>query len=313
MKLRPYQKTAIRKSIHALTRVDRVLLAMPTASGKTVVASNICRMFQPVLWMAHQKELLSQAEAALLSYGIKADLISVFSSNIPNKHYKLLVIDEFHHEACDSYINILDRLNYDKLIGITATPGRLDKLRLRFDLVVDAVDQNDLVRQGFLVPTKLYRVRSLGRYIDDLVEWSNTNRHHIGKTIFFTASLAVAKYVQNRLHMSSEIISGSSARDGQLEQFRDPDGIQCLISCLILTEGVDLPICQTVVLGRPTKSRTLLNQMIGRGMRLYAGKHYCNVVEPVHLCKANNYVKASTIIDPVEELVATPTSILNNY
>jgi len=313
MELRPYQKQAVRKAVRNLTSSKRVALVMPTGAGKTVVASEICKHFQPVLWVAHQKELLKQARKALKRAEITDfDLLSSASKNIPSRRFNLLVIDEFHHEACNSHTNILSSVEHLKLLGITATPDRLDKNRLRFDERVDVVGQRDLIDDGYLAPIRLFRVRlpnHPSRCASDLACWANIHKSYIGKTIFFVRDLKEAKIVQNMLQMSSEIISGTSDRELQLERFKEQTNIQCLISCLLLTEGVDLPMCKTVILGRKTKSKALLSQMIGRSLRIYPGKKYCNVVEPVWVYDTNHYVRTESIIEPDEKYISTLYSI----
>jgi superfamily II DNA or RNA helicase len=311
MELRPYQKHAILRSVRGLLSVDRLAIIMPTGSGKTIVASQICKMFEPVLWVAHQNELLRQADSALKLAGVQHDMMSAFASDLPEKRYMLLVIDECHHEGCNTYTNLLDKLKYNKLLGMTATPSRLDGLKLRFDKKIDATNQRELVENGYSSPIKLFRVRSSANYIDDLINWANCYAEHLGRTIFFTRDLADAKYVTGKLRITSEIISGNTNRALQLEKFRT-GVVQCLVSCQVLTEGVDLPMCKTVVLGRPTKSKTLLSQMIGRAVRVYEGKRYCNVVEAAPLYAITDHARVSTIVMPDEEYIST-VSISNSY
>lgn len=57
--------------------------------------------------------------------------------------------------------------------------------------------------------------------------------------------------------------------------------VKCIINCMVLTEGTDLPICDAIINLRPTCRNTLYQQMVGRGTRLYPGKEYCVVFDIV--------------------------------
>jgi superfamily II DNA or RNA helicase len=149
---------------------------------------------------------------------------------------------------------------------------------------------------------RLFRVRVTGEYIDDLISWVNAHATYVGPTIFFVKNLAEAAYVKDRLGISSEIISAESDRELCLRRFRE--GVtQCLISCLLLTEGVDLPMCKTAVT-RPTKSRTRLTQMIGRAVRTHNLKRYCNIVEPAFIYHYDEHVVTEDVVTPDEKYIS---------
>lgn len=92
-------------------------------------------------------------------------------------------------------------------------------------------------------------------------------------------------------------MTGSTEKDERakiLTNFNN-GSIKCIINCMVLTEGTDLPVCDTIVNVRPTCSDSLYQQMVGRGTRLYQGKEYCLVIDIVpndgtgyerHLCTA---------------------------
>ena len=301
MKLRDYQKTAVATTIRSLAEVPKVLLVMPTGAGKTIVASHICKTFQPILWAAHQNELLVQAENTLA--GIDHKTISIFGTKLHKKQFRLLVIDEVHHEGCKTYRSALKKLNYDLILGITATKHRLDRIPLRFDKIIEATTYEELVKQGYLSRSRLFRVRTpTTNYVDNLIGWVNAHDTYAGSTIFFVKDLAEAAYVQKNLSITSRILSANSDRELRLQQFRDGK-LQCLISCLLLTEGVDLPICKTVIL-RLTNSHTLLSQMIGRAVRVHPGKHHCNIVEPAFLYRYDKHATTEEVIAPNEKYIS---------
>ncbi len=303
MKLRNYQERAIKMATRRLLEVPRVALVLPTGSGKTVVASQICKTFQPVLWLAHRRELLMQARRALSKENIKFDVTSPFTSGPPNGRYNLLVIDEFHHEGCRSYKSFLSLVKFERLLGITATPARHDKIALRFNYMIDVANYEDLAAQGYLCKVVLHRVRSYGNSLDDLVEWANANTEQMGPTIFFVSTLSEAEKVSKLLHASNRVIKGNNKSRGQYIQSFTESKVQCLISCQVLTEGVDLPLCETVILGRKTKSRTLLSQMIGRALRVNGDKRECNVVEPVVMWSEPT-ISVQDLINPSRRIIS---------
>lgn len=316
MKLRGYQKRAIRRCVDNFQKSKRVALIMPTGAGKTVVASSICGHFDNILWLAHRKELLLQAEKSLSRLNLNFETLSTSSKKIPNKHYDLVVIDEFHHEACDTYRRLTEQLSYKRLLGITATRYRLDRIPLRFDSLVEAVTHRELVQAGYLVPSRLFRVRVEDDHVGTLVKFVNT--HNTGPTIFFVRDLWTAVAVKRHLKMPSEVIDGASSnRKKHLEDFINGK-VKCLVSCMVLTEGVDLPICKTVVLGRPTYSPTLLLQMIGRAVRIHPSKNHCNIIEPAFLYhkkkrRANrttdsDYIRVSDVHHSEDKYIVTPSA-----
>jgi len=320
MQLRKYQKKLIRGTIEALKTHRRVAMIAPTGSGKTVMATQICKAFQPVLWIAHQRELLTQARSALeaekmpylagtpVNNRCGFNILSAASRNTPRFHHRLVVIDEFHHEACKTYRNLINELSFDRLLGITATRTRLDRHTLGFDKLVDYLRPEKLVELGFLAPVRLFRVRTPLPHAADLAVWANEHRNYIGRTIFFVKNLKEADQIKSMLTMPAEVISGKSDRESQIQAFRDGK-IQVLIACLVLTEGVDLPMCRTAILGRMTQSKTMVSQMVGRVLRLHETKKHCNVVEPAALFGNSDHVSAESVMKPNEKYVSTPRVI----
>ena len=93
------------------------------------------------------------------------------------------------------------------------------------------------------------------------------------------------------------MLTGSTEKDERIKILTDFNNgsVKCIINCMVLTEGTDLPVCDTIVNVRPTCSDSLYQQMVGRGTRLYKGKEYCLVIDIVpndgtgyerHLCTA---------------------------
>ena len=146
MALRSYQELAIAQVRGAFAQHSKVLLVMPTGSGKTVVFSEICRLANEkgnsVLILVHRRELLKQASDKLSKAGVEHGIIAAGfdSSDHPVQVASvqtlarrlqtvsidpaLLVIDEAHHAVAGSWDKIIGHFADAKIIGVTATPAR---------------------------------------------------------------------------------------------------------------------------------------------------------------------------------------------
>lgn len=183
--LRPYQVDGIRNTLSALKEVDTVLLVAPTGSGKTVLMGEICRRCvtkQPepynVLILAHREELLNQAQDKLFrqygiiggiikggsktDYQLKVQIASVQTyvnrlDKIPFKP-KVVIVDEAHHCAAETYMKILNYYKGVKVIGLTATPYRAsgEGLKHIFQRMVQTTTIKHLEDIGFLVPARCF-------------------------------------------------------------------------------------------------------------------------------------------------------------
>lgn len=196
--LRPYQQEAHTAVMQAFTSGKRrVLVTMPTGSGKTVLFGSIIGKVvsagRRALVLAHREELIDQAAETLrlmlpeASVGIvraehddvDADVIVATVQTLRNPEriqrigaFSLIVIDEAHHSVADTYCGILDRLGalddtqaFPKVLGVTATPDRGDRQGLGevFEEIVYEVSILDLIEQGYLADIRAKRI-----IIDDL-------------------------------------------------------------------------------------------------------------------------------------------------
>lgn len=184
--LRPYQRALILRfwsEIEAGKR--RPLIVLPTGGGKTVVCSEIIdqalQKNMRVLFLAHRRELISQASKTLhrahLSHGIiqagfptrlweKLQVASVQTvharavrtSTIELPEFDLIVVDEAHRATAESYQGIVRAYPNAIILGLTATPCRGDGrgLGICFDVLLEGAPVSELTRDGFLVPTRVY-------------------------------------------------------------------------------------------------------------------------------------------------------------
>lgn len=166
--LRPYQKECV-DTINSLPDGSRVIVALATGLGKTVVASRINRKGR-LLILSHRDELVRQPEKYFdCSYGIEKaeehsngeDVVSASVQTIcqdnrlnqfDENDFDVIVVDEAHHAAAPSYQKVINHFHPRLLIGLTATPKRGDGARLSdtFDKIVFARDLLWGIRNGYL-------------------------------------------------------------------------------------------------------------------------------------------------------------------
>ena len=220
----------------------------------------------------------------------------------PREHFNLVVIDEAHHAPAETYRKILDHFEC-KVLGVTATPDRGDKKALAqvFEDVAYKLDIRDAVDEGWLVPItqkfvqvdklNLSRCRTTAGDLNAgdleaamtemgvLEEVAGPTIEEAGSrpTLLFAVTVAHAHALAEVLrgHTSAGVaaLDGSTDKDERrriVDAFKAGD-IQFLVNCALFTEGFDAPPTACVAMARPTKSRNLYEQMIGRGTRTLDG------------------------------------------
>lgn len=185
LQLWPHQKATIQSAYGLRSRgVKRVLVVLPTGSGKTVVASRLVldavRAGERVLFLAHRRELINQAHAQLLRAGIDTDQIGVIMGNdtrsSPNAVVQvasidslrrrdcppadLVIVDEAHRALAGSYRRVIEMYPQAWHVGLTATPYRLDGQGLGdvYNEIVAVARPSELIRAGRLVAPVVYTV-----------------------------------------------------------------------------------------------------------------------------------------------------------
>lgn len=309
--LREYQASVVKDITESFKECKSVMAVMPPGSGKTATASNFALAYPKVLWAAHRRELIEQAKIALVRAGhVDFQCISVFAKP-PSGRFDLLVMDETHHAPAPVLKRFVSKIDCGKILGLTATPFRLDKKFLDFEDTVFGATYDELVESKFLMPIDLYSLRIMGSKHAALIDWLMAHPDKAAHSIVFVPNLDDANFFKTTLNMAyrSEIISGlqpTNERDKALKGFMDGT-VDILISCMVLTEGTDLPIAQTIVLARETESLGLLTQMVGRGLRTYPNKTHCNVVEVVSVMgRSKQSIKA--IVVPRKQYLVTRIS-----
>lgn len=236
------------------------------------------------------------------------------------KLFKLILVDEAHHIVARSYREALGHfglnepsLNAPVLVGVSATFARFDGLKLgaAIDHIVYHKDYVDMIGEKWLANAVFTTVKSeanlsnvkkdkfgdfaLGS-LSEAVNTTNTNNITVRawmanaegrkSTLVFCVDVEHAKQLTAtfREHgVDARYITATThknVRSEQLEAFKNQE-FPVLLNCGLFTEGTDIPNIDCVLLARPTRSRNLLIQMIGRGLRLYPGKEDCHIIDMV--------------------------------
>lgn len=234
----------------------------------------------------------------------------------PPGWFQLVVCDEAHHATADSYRRAIDHLKPQWYLGVTATWDRSDKTPIVgpnqvFERVAYEYTILEAVNSGFLAPPKcvylpttvnLDKIRTtagdlnagdlekaiapaIGELVNAAMPFFRERRASIVFTPDVGSAEAVASAISGMVDSKGKpcgvpAISVSGRDEDRTEIVRDfKEGrYRVITNCQLLTEGFDAPFVDTVVLMRPTKSRSLAVQMIGRATRIYPGKSDCLIL-----------------------------------
>ena len=232
---------------------------------------------------------------------------------LQKQDFDILIIDEAHHAPAESYTKIIDALGFNDnkklLIGVTATPDRSDNKELgnNFQKIVYTKTIGDLIKEGYLSPVtgrkihtnislkgvRTYKGDFNAQELSHVVNVPERNdfivkkfmEHGIGrKAIAFCVDVQHCKDLeQTFLKHGIKAASVWGAMPSQdrthiLKQFKEGD-IEVVTSCSLLTEGYDEPSIAAICMARPTKSKALYIQMVGRGLRICPGKQNLLVLD----------------------------------
>lgn len=221
----------------------------------------------------------------------------------PADTFASVFIDEAHRATAGEYRRILERFGNAKVLGVSATPDRGDGEALGqvFESVAHTYELRAAIDDGWLVPILQKSVRVAGLDLSKIktvagdlnqgeLEAQLRRDEHLHavaepiaeltegrRTLAFTVTVAHAYDLARVLRgygITADALDGTSTLEKRAEilgQFRS-GAIQVLCNCALFTEGFDLPEISAVAIARPTKSRALFAQMVGRGTRLAEGK-----------------------------------------
>ncbi len=331
--LRPYQLESIEAARNCFRQgTKRLLLVCPTGGGKTVIASEVVRAAalkgSRVLFLAHRRELITQTSSKLASFDVAHGVIQagvmarpgrmVQVASVPTivnrldnmPEQDLIFVDEAHHCAAGSYVKILDRFPGARVIGLTATPWRIDGKGLGdiFDGHVQVATPDELHQLGFLCPVKCftfkpidtsgvsvtagdYNLGQLGeagkQIVGDVVE--RYLEHAPGKrAVLFACNIEHSKSMAAAFVLAgvaAEHLDGMTPVEERAAILKrlETGETKVLSNFGVCTEGWDMPSIEVVILCRPTLSESLALQMIGRGLRPNEGKDHARIHDHARL------------------------------
>lgn len=334
------------------TRVEgakRALVQAATGVVKTYLAAFDSKKYGRVLFVAHREEILKQAAESFKNvrnsddYGffdgeskctdksvIFASVATLGRNEYLNDKYfapdyfNYIVIDEFHHAVNDQYQRIVNYFNPQFLLGLTATPERLDGRNI-YEIcdynVPYEISLKEAINKGMLVPfhyygifdetdySKLHIVR--GRYDEKELNETYIGNVHRYELIYkyyckygsrqalgFCCSKEhareMAKEFSSRGIPSVAVFSYASGeytekRNVAIQKLKNGE-IKVIFSVDMFNEGVDITSVDMVMFLRPTESPIVFLQQLGRGLRKYRGKEFLTVLDFI-----GNYEKAGRV------------------
>jgi len=336
--LRPFQATAVVKIRGAfMAGRRRVLFVLPTGGGKTYtfvyIAEQAAIRGNRVCILVHRQELVDQASRSLhaigcqhgiIAAGYRQDLrhtVQVASvqtlarrlHTIPDDFFQLLIVDEAHHAVAGTWAKILAATPRAHVLGVTATPERLDGRGLgdQFEVLIQGPDAAWLTQEGFLVPARTFappgidlsgirrfdtskgkhdsedRLRQGQAMGDAVSHYRRTiEPNHNGTAIAFCISVDHAAAVAEAFRaqgISAAMLDGNTDRGVRKRLINDlgTGQLKVLTSCDIISEGTDIPSVTGAMLLRPTDSLGLHLQQVGRVLRPCPGKEHAIINDHV--------------------------------
>jgi superfamily II DNA or RNA helicase len=265
-----------------------------------------------------QKHTIETGNKSFSEFTHKVNVCTVQSAmyikklnKLKNENYDLIIVDECHHSCAGGYRKIFDYLEikHKYILGVTATPFRKDGQSVYelFGKPNFTISLDELISLGFLCDLQGYRIKTncsltgvrknkgdfQKNQLESVINTKNRNQLIVNeyiklangeKAIVFCVSVKHALEIKNGFLLkgiSCEVIHGKMSkmeRDLFLLYFKT-GRIKILANCQILTEGFDEPSITTLLMARPTCSKTLYVQMIGRGARIFPGKEQCKILE----------------------------------
>lgn len=248
--------------------------------------------------------------------------------NYPRNYYQSIVIDEAHHCLSDSYKKVLDYFSGAKVLGVTATPDRgdLKDLGTYFDNKAYEYSLVEAITEGYLSPIKAQMIplklniskvgvsngdfiagevgSALEPYLEEIAD--QMLKYCKGrKTVVFTplikTSQELHKILKKKGFRAAEVNGESKDRAEILKDFNDGK-YDILTNSMLLTEGWDCPSVDCIIVLRPTKIRSLYQQIVGRGLRLHPGKKELLLLDFLWLSEKHDLCKPASLVAENEKM-----------
>ncbi|MBM6819328.1 DEAD/DEAH box helicase family protein [Clostridium saudiense] len=328
---------------------DKGLVVAATGIGKTYLAAFDSAKYNRILFVAHREEIIKQAAQSFKNvrnsddigffYGNQKDTKNSFifalvqtlgkdeylnEEYFSKDYFDYIIVDEFHHAVSNNYKKIIDYFTPKFLLGLTATPERLDSKDVfalcDYNMVYE-VRLKDAINKGWLVPFRYYGIYDEtvnyedidyknGKYDDKQLEealmlnkrgeliLNHYLKYNSKRAMGFCTSRHHAEYMakvfnENNIP-SAAVYSGekgeySEERNIALSKLTSGD-LKVIFSVDMFNEGLDVPAIDMVMFLRPTQSPTIFLQQLGRGLRKAKDKTYLNVLDFI-----GNYKKANLV------------------
>lgn len=250
-------------------------------------------------------------------------------------YFDTIIIDEAHHALSNSYQAILNYFDEADVLGVTATPDRADMKNLgqAFDSLAYEYTLREAISSGYLVKIQVqtlplhidftnvkmtagdFQAGDVGRVLDPYLEQiaDTLLDYKDRKIVVFLPLIETSQKFCNMLiergFNAAEVNGNSENRNEITEDFANGK-YNVLCNSMLLTEGWDCPSVDCVIVLRPTKSRALYTQMIGRGTRLCEGKDHLLVLDFLWHYEKHSLCRPAHLIAKSDDVADKMTSIL---
>ncbi|AUD14906.1 MULTISPECIES: DEAD/DEAH box helicase family protein [unclassified Planococcus (in: firmicutes)] len=310
----------------------RAMAVLATGLGKTYLAAFFAKKFKRVLFVAHRQEILQQAKESFQKVhphkksafyhatekDTSADFLfaSIYTlgseyhlDQFERNAFDLIVVDEFHHAASPTYRRLLEHFEPQFLLGITATPDRMDNqdvYALCDGNVAISIHFLDAIERNWLAPFRYFgvydntdysKIRWLGNRYDEeellqaqlREEYAEAvfeawQKHKQTRTIVFCSTIRQTQFMdqffRERGIRSMSLSGGTPAEERKAARAQlDSGELEIIFTVDLFNEGVDIPKVDTLLFIRPTESLTVYTQQIGRGLRIADEKDHCVIID----------------------------------
>ena len=328
---------------------DKGLVVAATGIGKTYLSAFDSAKYNKILFVAHREEIIKQAAQSFKNVRNSDDIGFFYSNQKDTKnsfifalvqtlgkeqylneeyfskdYFDYIIVDEFHHAVSSNYKKIIDYFTPKFLLGVTATPERLDSKDVfalcDYNMVYE-VRLKDAISKGWLVPFRYYGIYDEtvnyedidyknGKYDDKQLEealmlnkrgeiiLNHYLKYNSKRAMGFCTSRHHAEYmakVFNENNIPSAAVysgeKGEYSEDRNIALSKLTSGeLKVIFSVDMFNEGLDVPAIDMVMFLRPTQSPTIFLQQLGRGLRKFKDKKYLNVLDFI-----GNYKKANLV------------------
>jgi superfamily II DNA or RNA helicase/HKD family nuclease len=348
------QEKALRNLQHTRKNGNnKGVIIAATGTGKTYLSAFDVKAFNPkkLLFIAHREELLDNAIKTFQRVIPKKEIFGKITATVKEfdkpylfstvqslhkdeilKRFKrdefdYIIIDEFHHAEAPTYRKVIDYFQPKFLLGLTATPERMDgrdvlalcdhnivyEIRLRealeanllapfhyFGVSDHTVDYSKIpLKNGFFDEDALVKALKTNERTDFIIEMINTYGYHGDRMIGlgFCTNIEHAKYMSeefNKRGYHTTYLTGEHSidyREKVIKQLEDENHpLELIFTVNIFNEGIDIPKLNLILFLRPTESSTVFIQQLGRGLRKVEGKEFVTILDFI-----GNYQKSFVV------------------